>query len=49
MVSVYDFEVKKPNGEIVSLKEYEGKPLIIVNTASKCGLTPQFVGLQSTL
>lgn len=47
MVSVYDFEVKKPNGEILSLKEYEGKPLIIVNTASKCGFAPQFGGLQS--
>lgn len=35
MVSVYDFEVKKTNGEITSLKEYEGKPLVIVNTASK--------------
>ena len=46
MRTVYDFEVKKTNGELKSLKEYEGKPLIIVNTASKCGLTPQFKGLQ---
>ncbi|PWW25495.1 glutathione peroxidase [Cytobacillus oceanisediminis] len=46
MTTVYDFQVKKPNGEINSLKDYEGKPLIIVNTASKCGLTPQFKGLQ---
>ena len=47
MTSVYDFEVKKPNGEMLSLKKYEGKPLVIVNTASKCGFTPQFGGLQS--
>lgn len=47
MTSVYDFEVKKANGEVLSLKEYEGKPLLIVNTASKCGFTPQFGGLQS--
>jgi glutathione peroxidase len=46
MTTVYDFEVKKTSGELKSLKEYEGKPLIIVNTASKCGLTPQFKGLQ---
>ncbi|EWG13199.1 glutathione peroxidase [Cytobacillus firmus] len=46
MTTVYDFEVQKTNGELKSLKEYEGKPLIIVNTASKCGLTPQFKGLQ---
>lgn len=46
MTTVYDFEVRKTNGDLKSLKDYEGKPLIIVNTASKCGLTPQFKGLQ---
>ncbi|MGN1387443.1 MAG: glutathione peroxidase [Bacillus sp. (in: firmicutes)] len=46
MKTVYDFQVKKVNGELQSLKEYEGKTLLIINTASKCGLSPQFEGLQ---
>lgn len=46
MNSVYDFQVKMTNGEQKSLQDYKGHPLIIVNTASKCGFTPQFGGLQ---
>lgn len=46
-MSIYEYEVKKINGEAVSLEEYKGKVLIIVNTASKCGLSPQYDDLQS--
>lgn len=46
MTSIYDFTVKKANGEEVSLSAYKGQPMIIVNTASKCGFTPQFKELQ---
>lgn len=45
-MSVHDFSVQKPNGETVSLKEYSGKMLLIVNTATKCGLAPQFEWLE---
>jgi len=44
--SVYDFEAKAITGETVPLRQYQGRVLLIVNTASKCGFTPQFEGLQ---
>ncbi len=46
-MKVYDFSVKKMNGEMQELKDFEGKVLLIVNTASKCGFTPQFEGLEA--
>lgn len=46
-MSVYDFKVKKQNGEEISLKEYEGRVLLIVNTATRCGFTPQYNGLEA--
>ena len=46
MPSVYDFEAQQINGQTVPLKQFEGKVLLIVNTASKCGFTPQFEGLE---
>ena len=45
-MSVYDFEVKDGDGNVVSLADYKGKVLLIVNTASKCGFTPQYDGLE---
>ena len=45
--SVYDFTVKGLNNEDVSLKDYSGKVLLIVNTATKCGFTPQYKELQA--
>lgn len=47
MGSVYDFQVTDVKGKDVSLADYKGKTLLIVNTASKCGFTPQFKGLQA--
>ena len=44
--SVHDFTVTDIRGEEVNLADYRGKTLLIVNTASKCGFTPQYEGLQ---
>jgi glutathione peroxidase len=47
MATAYDFEALSITGKKVALKKYEGKPLLIVNTASACGFTPQFAGLEA--
>lgn len=44
--SIYDFKVKTLDGKEVSLSMYKGKKLLIVNTASECGYTPQYADLQ---
>lgn len=45
-MNIYDFTVKDSHGNTVSLKDYEGKVLLVVNTATKCGLTPQYTAMQ---
>lgn len=45
-MSLYDLEVKDVNGNNVSMESYKGKVLLIVNTATGCGFTPQYEGLQ---
>jgi glutathione peroxidase len=44
--SIYDFKLKDIAGKEKSLKDFEGKVVLLVNVASKCGLTPQYEGLQ---
>lgn len=44
---IYDYIVKDNEGRDISLKDFEGKVLLIVNTATKCGFTPQYEGLEA--
>ena len=45
-MSIYDYKVKNRNGEEIPISNYQGKILIIVNTATGCGFTPQYEGLE---
>ncbi len=45
-MSIYDFTVKDAKGQEVNLADYKGKVLLVVNTATGCGFTPQYEGLQ---
>jgi glutathione peroxidase len=47
MASIYDFSVRTLDGANVTLDAYRGKALLVVNVASKCGLTPQYEGLEA--
>ena len=47
MSSAYDFEALSITGKKVALSQYKGQPMLIVNTASACGFTPQFAGLET--
>lgn len=46
MAKIYDFKALTSRGKELDFKEFEGMVLLIVNTASKCGFTPQFAGLE---
>ncbi|WP_274971376.1 glutathione peroxidase, partial [Zunongwangia profunda] len=45
-MKIYDFEVSTANGKTLDLKEFKNRPVLVVNTATKCGLAPQFEGLE---
>ena len=47
MDTIYSFNVKTIDGKSIALEDYKGQLLLIVNTASQCGFTPQYAGLES--
>lgn len=46
-MSIYDYEVKTTDGKTISMEKYKGQVLLIVNTATGCGFTPQYEGLEN--
>lgn len=46
-MNFYDLEIAKPNGSLIKMNEFKGKTVLIVNTATKCGLAPQFEDLEA--
>ncbi len=45
-MNIFDFKINTPSGKEIDFSSYRGKVLLIVNTATKCGLAPQFDGLE---